>query len=371
MAKKKKAAAKHSTPPTESRKRTPAQRQIDKLDREILELINQRATLAADRANSSSHNSPGLQAALDHVAQIAADGRGPLSADALHAVFREIISGTQASLKTTNVAYLGPEFTYSHLAAIERFGQSAELVPVATIAAVFEEVERQQAEFGLVPIENSTDGRVADALECLARSPVKICGEVPLRIRHCLLANCSRNEIVRIYSKRQPLSQCRNWLSQHVPDVPLVEVASSADAARKAAEEQGSASIASEQAGVNHGVAVLVRSIEDNPDNVTRFAVIGQESGERTGNDKTSIVFEIDHRPGALADAMGIFKKQRLNMTWIESFPLPAQRGRYVFFVEFQGHATELRARKALAALEKRATRLTVLGSYAQAEPIG
>ena len=244
-------------------------------------------------------------------------------------------------------------------------------MPVATIAAVFEEVERGHADFGLVPIENSTDGRVADALECLARSSVQICGEVPLRIRHCLLANCSRTEIKKIYSKRQPFSQCRNWLSQHLPDVPLIEVASSADAARKVAEEQGAAAIASEQAGVNHGVAVLVRSIEDNPDNVTRFAVIGKEAGPRTGNDKTAIVFEIDHQPGALADAMGIFKKQRLNMTWIESFPLPGQRGRYVFFVEFQGHASELRARRALAALEKRATRLTVLGSYAQAEPIG
>jgi chorismate mutase/prephenate dehydratase len=368
MAKKKKKAVQQDTAPQYSiGQKTPAQRQIDKLDREILALINQRAILAAERHESS----PGLQAALTHFQEVTAEVQGPLSAESIRNVFREIISGTRAAVKAITVAYLGPEFTYSHLAAIERFGQNAGLVPVANIAAVFEEVERHQADYGLVPIENSTDGRVADALECLAHSPVQICGEVPLRIRHCLLANCSRNDIKQIYSKRQPFSQCRNWLSQHLPNVPLIEVASSADAARKAAEEQGTAAIASEQAGVNNGVAVLVRSIEDNPDNVTRFAVIGKESGPRTGNDKTSIVFEIDHKPGALADAMGIFKKQRLNMTWIESFPLPGQRGRYVFFVEFQGHASELRPRRALAALEKRATRLSVLGSYAQAEPIG
>jgi chorismate mutase / prephenate dehydratase len=368
MAKKKKIAGGNSASSNLSGHKTPAQRQIDKLDREILALINRRAALAAERRKE---NSPGLQATLSHLHEIAAAAPGPLSAEAVRNVFREIISGTHAAIQATTVAYLGPEFTYSHLAAIERFGQSAELLPVATIAAVFEEVDRGQADYGLVPIENSTDGRVADALECLARSPVQICGEVPLRIRHCLLGNCGRTEIKKIYSKRQPFSQCRNWLSQHLPNVLLVEVASSADAARKAAEEKSAAAIASEQAGVNHGVGVLVRSIEDNPDNVTRFAVIGKASGPRTGSDKTSIVFEIDHKPGALADAMGIFKKQRLNMTWIESFPLPGQRGRYVFFVEFQGHASELRPRKALAALEKRATRLTVLGSYAQAEPIG
>lgn len=370
MAKKKKSVAKEWNASRAKGSKTPAQRQIDKLDREILELINQRVALAAQRVDANEET-PGWQATLQHVDHIAATSKGPLDSAAIHNVFREIISGTHATVQATTVAYLGPEFTYSHLAAIERFGQSAELVPVATIAAVFEEVERKQADFGLVPIENSTDGRVADALECLARSPVKICGEVPLRIRHCLLANGSRNEIKKIYSKRQPFSQCRNWLSQHLPDVQLIEVGSSADAARRAAEEQGVAAIASEQAGINNGVAVLVRSIEDNPDNVTRFAVIGQESGPPTGQDKTSIVFEINHQPGALADAMGIFKKQRLNMTWIESFPLPGQRGRYVFFVEFQGHATDLRVRRALSALAKRATRLTVLGSYAQTDPIG
>ncbi len=369
MSNKKKSKPSTKSPPSGAK--TPAQRQIDKLDRDIMELVNRRAELAILRDQVAHSEVADLRESLNHAVESYNTEQGPLSADAVRSIFREIISGSLAAAKVTRVAYLGPEFTYSHLAAIERFGQSAELVPVATIAAVFGEVERGHANFGLVPIENSTDGRVADALDCLARSPVQICGEVPLRIRHCLLANCSRNEVVRVYSKRQPLSQCRNWLSQHLPNAQLIEVSSSAEAARQAADEPGSAAIASRQAGVNHGVATLTQGIEDNSDNVTRFAVIGLESGKKTGKDKTAIVFEIDHQPGALADAMGIFKRQKLNMTWIESFPLPGQRGSYLFFVEFQSHASELRARKALAALGKRALRLTVLGSYAQTEPIG
>jgi chorismate mutase/prephenate dehydratase len=286
----------------------------------------------------------------------------------VQSIFREIESACRATAAKTRVAYLGPEFTYSHLAAIERFGQSAELVPVGSIAAVFEEVERGQADYGLVPIENSTDGRIVDALDCLARSPSKICGEVALAIHHCLLARCDRGQIEQVFSKTQPLSQCRNWLAKHLPQASLVEVSSSGEAARLAAETPRTAAIASAQAGVNCGLDVVAKNIEDNAENITRFAVIAQSSAPKTGRDKTAIVFEVAHQPGALADAMGIFKRQKLNMTWIESFPVPGRRGRYLFFVEFQGHASELRARRALAALEKKSVRLTVLGSYAQAE---
>jgi len=289
----------------------------------------------------------------------------------VRAVFRELLSGVRAISRPTRVAYLGPEFTYSHLAAIARFGQSAELTPVSSIASVFEEVERGHAEFGVVPIENSTDGRVADALECLARSPVQICGEAPLRIRHCLLGRGKRSEVRRVCSKPQALSQCRNWLGKHLPDAELVSTASTADAALMAADDRHTAAVASEQAGVNHSLDTLARNIEDNPDNVTRFAIIGERPGAKTGNDKTALVFEAPHQPGALADAMAIFKRQRLNLTWIESFPIPGARGRYLFFIELQGHPGQLRVKRALASLEKKALRLTLLGSYAHAEPIG
>ncbi len=346
----------------------PSVRQIEKLDREILALLNQRAELTTARAEGSG--SPFSDNA-DVLEKIIRQNQGPLGDDAVRAVFRELLGGSRAIARKVRVAYLGPEFTYSHLAAVECFGQSSELVPVGTISAAFEEVEQGQSDYGIVPIENSTDGGIADTLECLVRSPVQICGEVPLHIHHCLLGICDRKEVQKIYSKPQALSQCRNWLSKHLPAAELCAVASTADAARRAATEKGAAAIASEQAGVNHSLLMLALNIEDNRDNVTRFAVISKESSARTGKDKTSLVFEISHQPGALADAMNIFKRQKLNITWIESFPMPGQRGRYLFFVELLGHTSDLRLRRALASLEKKTERLTVLGSYAQADPIG
>lgn len=366
-------AKKKTTKPSGKRPAKAAtRRQIEKLDRQIAALINERADLSVrcQQRSADPGGSPTI-ADLKALADVVDRNKGPLSDESVRAVFREILSGSQAIGAVIRVSFLGPEYTYSHLAAIERFGQSAELMPVGTIAAVFEEVEHGNADFGIVPIENSTDGRVADALDCLARSPLKISGEVPLRIRHCLLGRLERKDVRRVVSKAQPLSQCRNWLGTHLPDADLIEAASTAEAAQRAMSETGTAAIASSQAGVNCSLPVLARNIEDNPDNVTRFAVVGAESGPRTGNDKTSLVCEISHEPVALADMMGIFKRQRLNMTWIESFPMRGQRGRYLFFVEFQGHASELRARRALASLEKKAVRLTVLGSYAQADPIG
>ena len=352
--------------------RKPSKKQLEKLDREILALINRRAELTVRCGQADgAENQRSVAEEGETLRALVKRNEGPLTAESVRAIFREFLSGCHGISHRPRVSFLGPEYTYSHLAAIERFGQTAELAPVGTIASVFEEVERGHSEYGLVPIENSTDGRVADALECLARSSVKICGEVPLRIRHCLLGVGRRNDVERVLSKPQALSQCRNWLGKHLPDAQLSEVASTAESAEKAARDPKTAAIASRQAAVNYSLSVLASNIEDNPDNVTRFAVIGSESNKRTGDDKTALVFEVDHKPGALADSMGIFKRQRLNMTWIESFPVPGQRGRYLFFVEFQGHASELRARRALAALEKKALRLTVLGSYAQAEPIG
>ncbi len=202
--------------------RKPSSRQLEKLDREILALLNQRAALTAARDQAGGEGT--IVGDGGTIAGIVAQNNGPLAGEAVRAIFRELLSGSRAVARPTRVAFLGPEFTYSHLAAIERFGKSVELTPVGTIAAVFEEVERGQAEFGMVPIENSTDGRVADALECLARSPVKICAEVPLGIHHCLLGTGPRTDIQRVYSKVQPLSQCRKWLSSHLPEVRLCEV---------------------------------------------------------------------------------------------------------------------------------------------------
>jgi len=377
MAKKKKPVKSSSKPVAKSVRRASLaslRRDIDKIDQQILRLANERAQLAQGagllkRDAGDAVYSPEREDIV--MSQVTQRNRGPLSDDSIRNVFRELISGTRSVEKRTRVAYLGPEYTYSHLAAIERFGQSAELDPVASIAAVFEEVERRQVEFGVVPVENSTDGRIADTLEMLAKTSAQICGEVQLRIHHNLVGNGPRTTVREIYSKPQALSQCRNWTAKHLPSAKLIEVASTAEAAEIAGKKQGVAAIASRQAAVNHRLDILAKHIEDNPDNITRFAVIAHESPKLTGNDKTAIMFEIDHRPGSLADAMAIFKRNRLNMTWIESFPIFGEAGRYLFFVEFVAHQTELRARRALSALEKKAVLLVVLGSYARSEPVG
>ncbi len=342
---------------------TPAstKREIDRLDREMLKLLSQRAELAGEAPV------PGSTAAAKAVER----NRGPLADESVAAVFREIVAACGQLSKPERIAYLGPEHTFSHTAAIEQFGAAADLVPVGTIAAVFEEVEQGAAAYGIVPLENSTDGRVTDTLECFAQSQVSICGELPLRIHHCLVGMGPRAKVGRVESKPQALSQCRNWLAKHLPNAECHPVASTAEAAQTAAAAPKVAAIASAQAATEYGLDVLAANIEDNKDNVTRFAVIGREPAAKTGNDKTALMLEISHEPGALADAMAVFKRNRLNMTWIESFPVAGSRGRYLFFIEFIGHSAEARAKKAIASLEKKSQQLVVLGSYASREPIG
>jgi chorismate mutase/prephenate dehydratase len=223
----------------------------------------------------------------------------------------------------------------------------------------------------LVPIENSTDGRIVDTLDMFVRLPVRICGEVQMRIHHNLLGNGSRGEVREVYSKPQAISQCREWLAKHLPEARTVPVTSTAAAAQRAASDRQVAAIASRQAGTNYGLRVLAKHIEDNPDNLTRFAIIGPESGQRTGNDKTSLMFELTHQPGSLADSMVIFKRNRLNLTWIESFPKPGSKQEYLFFVELEGHYKDLRVRRAITALTKKTVRMEILGSYAKTAPVG
>ncbi|GMQ80521.1 MAG: prephenate dehydratase [Planctomycetia bacterium] len=381
MARKKKVAAQQAARRGVAARSSPApkgtvealRRQIDRIDEEIVEKLNERAAVAwevgrlKNDAGQSVYAPKREQEVIDRTIRLSA---GPLRDECIRAVFRELISGSRAVEEPLRVAFLGPEFSFSHIASIHRFGQSAELVGVATIAAVFDEVQRGQARYGVVPVENSTDGRVSDTLEMFAETRVKICGEVPLRVHHCLLGSGSRSGVREVASKPQALSQCRNWIAKHLPDARTVEVASTAAAARRAQRSQTTAAIASYQAGVNHQLDVLARNIEDNPGNLTRFAVIGSAPADRTGTDKTSLVFEIPHRAGALADVTAIFKRQQLNMTWIESYPIRGATGRYLFFIEFLGHQDDLRARRAIQALAKKAVRLEVLGSYARMQPI-
>lgn len=349
------------------------QRRLDQLDREIVEKINERAAQAERiRAEANTPAPRSSSATRDDraVDRAVRDSRGPLSERSIRAVVRELVSGTRALAEVVRVAFLGPAFSYSHLASIHRFGQSVDLLPVGTIGSVFDEVHQGQADFGLVPVDNSTDGRIADTLENFTRCQVKICGEVNLQIHHNLLGRCRRSEVQEVYSRPQALSQCRKWLATHLPGARTIEVTSTATAAQLAQEKQGSAAVASLQAGTNYGLDVLAADIEDNPDNLTRFAVIGHESAGRTGDDKISLMLQVDHRPGSLADALTVFKRNRLNMTWIESFPVSGSRGEYLFFIELEGHEAELKVRRALKSLATKTVRLEVLGSYARTGPV-
>jgi len=345
--------------------------QIGEIDRRIAALIQQRAevvkvTAALTAASACAAGFDDLE-----LAKVVEEIAGPLPKTTMRAVFRELMSGCRALVRPLRIALLGPLYSYSHLAAMHRFGRSVEFVPVGTISAVFEEVNQQHSDFGLVPVENSTDGRIADTLDMFARLPVRICGQVDMHIHHTLLAKCPRTEIREIYSKSQPISQCRNWLAKHLPLARTIEVTSTTMAAQLAAEKPGAAAIASQQAGVEYGLNVLAENIEDNPYNATRFAVIGGQIPDRTGNDRAAILFQMAHRPGTLADALNVFKRNKLNLTWIESFPVPGSDRAYMFFAEVEAHPSESRFRRAMAALERKALRLEVLGAFPVTEAVG
>jgi chorismate mutase/prephenate dehydratase len=345
--------------------------QIDRLDLQILKLVNERASLAAEIGRvKNDHGAEVFSPAREEevLKNVLDTSKGPLDTGTVRAIFREIMSGSRALQKVVKVAYLGPEYSFSHLAAVERFGQAVEFVRVGSIAAVFEEVNRGHADFGVVPLENSTDGRVADTLDMFMRLPqLKICAEIRLRIHHNLLANCEQQEIRRIYSKPQALSQCRNWLSKNVPHASLHEVASTATAAELAQREPGAAAVASRQAAVRYSLRILFADIEDSPYNETRFAVIGNQETRRTGRDKTAVMFKIPHNPGSLVATLNTFKASKLNLTWIESFPAKSPKPEYVFFVDFEGHVDEPKVKRALGLLNRRCEQLAVLGSYPMA----
>jgi chorismate mutase/prephenate dehydratase len=351
--------------------------QIDKLDLQIVKLVNERASIAGEIGRAKMEQGEDIfspareEEVYQNVLQANEKQKGPLDEGTIRAIFREIMSGSRALQKVHKVAYLGPEYSFSHLAAVERFGQAVEFIPVASIAAVFEEVNREHVDFGVVPIENSTDGRVADTLDMFLRLPhLTICGEIRLRIHHNLVANCEHQEIRRIYSKPQALSQCRNWLSKNVPHALLKDVSSTATAAELAQREPGAAAVASRQAAVRYGLRILFSQIEDQPHNETRFAVIGHHKAKKTESDKTAIMFRLPHNPGSLVEALDIFKQNKINLTWIESFPAQTPKPEYIFFIDFEGHQEDAKVGRALKALGDHCLQLTVLGSFAMAKPI-
>lgn len=363
----------HASNSTAKKNASSIEAELKRLDREILRFVNKRAELTAKHLQ---HQPQPYKAVFDPHADdelwnvIQTANPGPLPASAVRSIFREMLSGARSLVKIKRVAYLGPAYSFTHIAAIEKFGTSVEFVPVNNIAAVFEEVNRGHADYGMVPIENSTDGRIVDTLDMFTRLPLKICAEVQLSIHHNLLAKCPRNEVVEIYSKPQALSQCRDWLSQNMPQARLIEVTSTSTAAQLARDKPGAGAVASRQAAVIYDLQIVVADIQDNKHNITRFAVIGDEVNRPTGKDKTAILLEIPHKPGSLADALVAFKKNKTNLTWIESFPLKGPQAGYLFFLDFEGHVSEARTQRTLKELERDAVRLEILGSYPRSEPL-
>ncbi|HEX5269052.1 MAG TPA: prephenate dehydratase [Gemmataceae bacterium] len=356
--------------------------QIDRLDLQILKLINERAGLAADIGRvKNDHGSEVFSPAreeevLKNVFEAHEKAKGPLDFETVRAVFRELMSGSRALQKVLKVAYLGPEYSYSYLAAVERFGQKVDLIKVGSIAAVFEDVNRGQVDFGVVPLENSTDGRVADTLDMFLRLPqIKIVAEIRVRIHHCLMArpDMEQQEIRRVYSKEQALSQCRTWLSKNLAHAQQITVSSTTVAADTAQKEPGAAAIASRQAAVKYGLRILFENIEDSPYNETRFAVVSlqKEKSAKSGGDKTAVMFRVPHQPGSLVEALDVFKQNKINLTWIESFPAKLAKPEYVFFVDFEGHVDDPKVSRALKALQEQCQEVNVLGSFPMAMAAG
>lgn len=351
--------------------------EIERLDHEIAELVVKRSELARAagmRVGQLQDDKARFVALAERICE--ANGPGGLrdsgsfsgssgmSRDEVVRVLMHVASTSQRSVDRGRICFLGPQYSYSHLAAIEYFGEAANFAPVSSIAAVFDSVHRGDAVSGLVPIENSTDGRVVDTLGMFLRRHMRICGEVLLPIHHNLLSVTPRSEIKEIHSKPQALSQCRHWLSNNFPDAKLVEVSSTTTAAVTASKVPGVAAVASLPAGQQYGLDLINSNIEDNQNNATRFAVLGTDICKSSGHDKTSLLFEVEHRPGALAAVMMAFRDAGLNLTWIESFPSPESRNEYFFFVEFTGHTDDQGVQQCIDSLRGHTSRLEILGSY-------
>lgn len=347
--------------------------QIAEVDRKLLGLMSDRVDLFVKRIGESESPQSALFNVQDDVDLwdlLERTNEGPLTAAELKTIFRPLLNAARQRVRSHRVAYLGPAYSFTHLAAINRFGETSDLVPVSTIATVFEEVNRGHVDYGLVPIENSTDGRIVDTLDMFTRLPLRICGEIQIHVHHNLLARCDRSEITEIYSKPQALSQCRDWLAKNMSHASLIEVTSTSTAARLAQDKPGAGAVASQQAAIRYGIPVVAESIEDNRNNVTRFAIIGDTIADATGHDRTAILLQIPHKPGSLSDALQVFKTCKVNLTWIESFPLRAPESGYLFFLDFEGHVTDAKTRKTLKQLEALADRLEILGSYPRSEPL-
>jgi chorismate mutase/prephenate dehydratase len=343
---------------------------IDSIDRQIVSLLNERYSHVLEvgrwkRSRKAAVYVPEREKAVYE--NLEKMNQGPMRPETLRAVYREIMSGALALEHPLKVAFFGPEATYTHIAAMAKFGHSVEYVAKKTISDVFKDVEAGRADYGCVPIENSTEGAVNHTLDMLLDSPALICAEVNLRVHHCLLSNESKEKIKKVYSHPQSLAQCRAWLQENLPGVETAEATSNTKAAQIAAAEEGSAAIASSLAGELYKLDLVSENIEDNPNNTTRFLVISNQETKPTGDDKTSICFAIKDRVGVLYDCLQPFKSEKVTLTMIESRPTKRRNWEYYFFIDLLGHHTDKHIQKALEQLGDHVQSLRILGSYPRA----
>ncbi|MCS6787251.1 MAG: prephenate dehydratase [Thiobacillaceae bacterium] len=343
--------------------------EIDAIDDRLLALMNERARLAQAVGrvkNGQTTYRPEREAQV--VRRMLAANTGPLPAEAVERLYRELMSACRALEEPLTVAYLGPEGTFSEAAALKQFGHAVRTLPMSSIDEVFRVIERGEAHCGVVPVENSTEGAVNRTLDLLLVSPLMICGEVMLRIRQHLLRKGEGLEGIRVvYSHAQSLAQCHDWLNGHLPQAQRIRVTSNGEAARMAAEDATAAAVAGEIAAERYGLTIVARDIEDDPNNTTRFLVLAREDAAPSGQDKTSLVLSTKNKPGTLLTLLTPFARNGISLTKLESRPVRNGLWEYVFYLDIEGHRRDEAVRRTLQEVEPHTTLLKVLGSYPMA----
>lgn len=346
---------------------------IDSLDAQIVTLLNERAKVVVDVGRFKQQTNTPIYAPDREkliIEKIVRQNLGPLSDRCLRAIYRELMSGSFELERPLRIGFLGPESTFSHQAAVTKFGGSVDYVPLADIRAVFEEVARGHVDYGMVPVENSLHGGVIDTLDAFIDLSVRICAEVLIAVHHNLLARVPWEQITRVCSKPEVFTQCRRWIESTARGKEIRHVASTSRAAEIAATEDGAAAIASSIAAERFGLQKLFENIEDDPNNVTRFWVIGKEPARKSGDDKTAILFTTSHKPGALAEVLDVFRDSGINLTDIEKRPSKKAHWEYFFFIDTAGHTDDLAMQRAIEQAKQHCLHLTVLGSYPRATEV-
>lgn len=342
-------------------------KKIDQLDEKVIELLNERTKLVLEIGKIKKEKKADVYAPdreSEVYRKIETQSKGPLSSDALKAIYREVMSAALALEKPMTVAYFGPEASFTHLASLSKFGASVQYVPCPGISDVFAEVDRNRVDYGVIPIENSIEGAVNHSLDMFIDSDLKICSEILFEISHNLMANCELKQIKRVYSINQVFGQCRIWLERNLPRVELIETTSTTQGAQRAMKEEYAAAIGSKLAATLYNLKILAEGIEDYSHNVTRFLVVGRTVPPPTGNDRTSIVVSIKDKVGALYDFLKPIRDNKINMTKIESRPSKKKAWDYYFFIDMEGHTQNPLLAKTIKKIEENVKFLKVLGSY-------